>query len=170
MGKVIGVWMALTAWVSSSGKGRCRAAKALNIAWRFYLLADDEELVPASVLANGLSGLSDDRRVYTAAKTFIGGNRDEHSLADFERRLLLLEVGFVGEEVLNGADTKEAAIFKTSHILLHLGSSNHLHGLGDLPDRGDRLHTLLELLEVESGEGKLRDRRACAPKVDGGAL
>ena len=117
------------------------------------LLANAEDLVLRAVSAgNHTLDLANNTGVDSTAETLVGSERYEErlGLGNFSRHLALHKL----VRLENHVDGVAAVVLTTSKslgILLELGSRDHLHGLCDLADVLDGLHTDLQCL-LTSGE------------------
>ena len=122
------------------GEGTSQAGRAL--------LADAVDLVLGAVSAGeNLLDLTNNTRVNSTAETLVGSKRHKERvrLGYFGGHLSLHEL----VRLENHVDGIAAEVLTTSEslgILLELGSRDHLHGLGNLTDVLDGLHTDLERL------------------------
>lgn len=124
-------------WVKAFTDRGVKAIRERSDEGSSSLFSDNENFVGGSVGSDELLDFSDDGRVNTTAQTFVGGNWDNKTLLDWELEVFLLEITFVGQDVLDVGDTESFAGFESVKIQSHFGSSHHLHGLGDLLDRSD---------------------------------
>ena len=96
--------------------------------------------------------LPNDTGVNTTAQTLIRceGNEELGGIVDVLKRRLALQVLVALEHHIYGLVAEVLSVLKSPQLTSHLGSGDHLHGLGDLTDRVDRLLPHLDLLLVHS--------------------
>lgn len=112
---------------------------------------------------------SNNTRVNGTAETSVGSEGHEQSGLPSASGLLLLNVRLVFKEFLNATDGKVTAAFESGGFSLHLRCGDHLHGLSDLLDGANGLHSDLELLQVstEAHGGHSGQSHSCSQHLGG---